>query len=137
MNVAHVTVQETRTSKLAQRVEARQHSLSADEPPELGGSDSGPSPYEYLLSALGACTSMTLRMYADMKQLPLERVTVRLRHEKVEVDGGGKRDRIDREIELEGRLDDAQRERLLEIANRCPVHRTLSSDLLIESRLAR
>lgn len=136
MNVAQVTVQETRTSKLAQRVSARQHSLAADEPTELGGSDTGPSPYEYLLSALGACTSMTLRMYADMKQLPLERVTVRLRHEKVEAEGGGKRDRIDREIELEGRLDDAQRQRLLEIANRCPVHRTLSSDLLIESRLA-
>lgn len=136
MNVAAVTVQEARTSKLAQRVTARQHTLPADEPVELGGTDTGPSPYEYLLSALGACTSMTLRMYADMKQLPLERVTVRLRHEKIDAEGGGKRDRIEREIELEGALDDAQRQRLLEIANRCPVHRTLSADLLIESRLA-
>ena len=127
---------------LAQEIETGRHRLVADEPVEAGGTDTGPSPYELLLAALGACTSMTLSMYARRKQWPLEQVTVRLRHDKIHAQDcaecetkEGRLDRIEREISLAGPLDAEQRERLLPIANRCPVHRTLVSEVDIRSRL--
>src|SRR5262249_17962730 len=111
-------------------------------PSPAGGVDSGPSPYEFLLAGLGACTAMTLRLYADHKKLPLERVSVSLTHEKIHaVDCAecetkeGKLDRIERSIALEGPLDAAQRARLLEIADKCPVHRTLKSEIDIRTAL--
>jgi putative redox protein len=138
-----VTVSEAGTGRLAQDIVAGPHRLRADEPAALGGEDSGPSPYDLLLAALGACTSMTLRLYAAQKRWPLERVTVRLRHDKVHAADcaecetrEGRIDRIEREIALEGALDETQRARLLEIANRCPVHRTLRSEVWIPTRLA-
>ena len=116
------------------RVFAGTHALEADEPPAAGGEDRGPSPYELLLAGLGACTSMTLRLYAERKGWPLERVNVSLEHDRVEgpapegtVARGGKYELITRRLALEGPLEDAQRERLLEIAAKCPVHRTLES----------
>jgi len=138
-----VTVAETRAGKFTQAITAGKHRLFADEPVSAGGTDTGPSPYDLLLAGLGACTAMTVRMYADLKQLPLDKVTVRLRHEKVHAQDcaecetrEGKIDRIEREIELAGGLDEAQRARLLEIANKCPVHRTLHSEVWIPTRLA-
>jgi putative redox protein len=127
---------------LSQQIQARHHSLVSDEPVEAGGSDLGPSPYDLLAAALGACTSMTLRLYAQRKGWPLQRVIVRVRHQKIyAVDCAecetkeGRIDQLEREIALEGPLDDAQKARLLEIANRCPVHRTLSSEVHIVTRL--
>ncbi|HVS17043.1 MAG TPA: OsmC family protein [Planctomycetota bacterium] len=119
----------------AQTIEVGRHRLRGDEPTALGGTDTGPAPYDYLLAALGSCTSMTVSMYARRKQWPLEAVSVTLRHAKVPVEGQ-QIDRIERDIELTGTLDDEQRARLLEIANKCPVHRTLSSRIEIVSRLA-
>ena len=116
---------------LAQRVRAGPHVLAAGEPEAKGGDDSGPTPHELLLAALGACTSMTLRLYAKHKGLPLERVTVRLRHEKVEAV-----DRIEREITLVGDLTPDQRERMRQIAERCPVHRTLVGEKRIDTTVA-
>jgi uncharacterized OsmC-like protein/alpha/beta superfamily hydrolase len=133
-----------RTGKVGFRTEivASGHSLLADEPIAVGGSNTGPNPYDYLVSALGACTSMTLRMVADRKGWPLEAVVVRLQHEKVHAadcseceSKEGKIDQIDREIEVIGPLDADQRQRLLEIADRCPVHRTLHGKIVVKSRL--
>ncbi|MFO0601104.1 MAG: OsmC family protein [Myxococcaceae bacterium] len=131
-------------SGLAQEVVVGAHRLVADEPISVvGGTDKGPAPYDLLLAALGACTSMTIRLYADRRQWPLEGVVVRLRHSRIhaaDCEGcetrEGKLDRIEREIELRGPLADEQRARLLEIAERCPVHKTLTSEIRIESRLA-
>ena len=127
---------------LAQEIEAGRHRLTADEPVAAGGTDAGPSPYDLLLAALGACTSMTISMYARRKGWPLEAVTVRLQHARIHAQDcaecetrEGMLDRIEREISLVGALDAAQRERLLEIANRCPVHRTLVSEIDIRTRL--
>ena len=128
-------------SGLAQEVSAGKHHWRADEPAPFG-TDSGPSPYELLLAALGACTSMTLRLYAQRKQWDLQRVTVRLQHFRIHADDcmecetkEGFLDRINREIELSGNLDDAQKRRLLEIAEHCPVHRTLTSEINIRTSL--
>jgi uncharacterized OsmC-like protein/pimeloyl-ACP methyl ester carboxylesterase len=129
-----VLVRETRASPLQQEVLVGHHRFIADEPVSVGGHDSGPNPYDLLTAALGACTAMTLRLYAEHKSLPLDRVTVKLRHAKVHAADCAdceakdtKIDRIDRAIRLEGTLDEAQRSRLMEIADKCPVHRTLTS----------
>ena len=118
------------------------HSLLADEPLNVGGTNLGPTPFEYLTSALGACKSMTLRMYADRKEWPLESVNVKLKHKKIPADEcetcetrQGKIDQFDCQIELEGPLDEDQKKRLLQIADRCPVHRTLKSEIVINTAL--
>ena len=128
-------------SGMLQQVIAGRHQIVADEPEQHGGSDAGPNPYELLLAGLGSCTAMTLRMYADRKKWPLDQVRVYLSHAKVHAqdceDCGtqeGKIDRIERILELEGDLSDQQRERLVEIADRCPVSRTLETETKIETR---
>lgn len=130
-------------SGFTQKIHTENHELLADEPLSVPGAlDKGPNPYELLLASLGACTSMTLRMYADRKGLPLEGVSVLMSHSRVhakdcaDCEGKGARvDLIEKEIRLDGPLEEAHRQRMLEIADRCPVHRTLKSDFLIESRL--
>ncbi len=131
-----VIVRETRVGKFQQEIMSGPHRFIADEPVSFGGLDSGSGPYDLLLAGLGACTAMTLRLYADNKKLPLERVTVRLTHNKIHAmdcenceTKEGMIDRIDRNITFEGELDAATRQRLLEIADKCPVHRTLKSEI--------
>jgi len=126
----------------AQQISVGCHRLLADEPAAVGGTDTGPDPYGLLIAALGACTSMTIALYARRKQWPLEAVTVRLRHSKIHAadctDCGTKDallDRIERDVELQGHLSEEQRGRLIEIANKCPVHRTLTSEIDIRTRL--
>lgn len=121
------------SGRLTQSIVAAGHALTADEPASAGGADLGPGPFDLVLAGLGACTSMTVRMYADRKEWPLERVEVGLSHRRETVDGVGVT-RIDREVRLIGDLDDEQRGRLLEIANRCPVHRALTGTIEIETR---
>ena len=123
-------------------MEAGGHELVADEPKSLGGTDAGPTPYDYLLAALAGCTAMTLRMYADRKGWPLESVTVWLSQDRIHATDceeceteEGRIDRIEREIELEGPLEEEQRRRLLEVADMCPVHRTLETEVLVENSL--
>lgn len=138
-----VVVAETREGKFQQLISVGgRHLLTADEPASYGGDDSGPGPYDFLLAGLGACTSMTLRLYAERKGLPLERVQVTLHHGKIHAEDcaacetkEGVVDRIERVIELQGNLDPDTRRRLMEIADKCPVHRTLHSEISIESRL--
>jgi putative redox protein len=128
-------------SGFAQVVEVDGLHLIADEPREFGGSGTGPTPYDLLLAALGTCTSMTVGLYAREHELPLENVTVRLSHARVHetdceecVEQPRLLDRITLTLELTGALDDAQRERLRQIAARCPVHKTLTSKISIEIR---
>jgi len=125
-----------------QEITAGSHRLFSDEPNEAGSANAGPSPYDLLAAALGACTSMTLGMYARRKQWPLASVIVRLRHSKIHASDcedcetkDAMLDRIDRDIELVGNLTEEQRKKLLEIADKCPVHRTLTRGVRIYSRL--
>ena len=136
-------VRETRNSKFQQTVTVGPHHLLADEPVAAGGEDTGPGPYDFVLAGLGACTSMTMRMYAERKSLPLERVTVTLQHSKIHAEDcaecetkAGMLDQIDRVISMEGALDAGQRGKLMEIADKCPVHRTLTSEIRIVTRAA-
>lgn len=138
-----VTVAETGTGRFTQWVSVGgKHVLKADEPPNVGGADEGPTPYDYLLAALGACKSMTMRMYANRKGIALDRVSVSLKHNKIHaVDcescetTEGKIDAIDVDIDIAGDLDADTRQRLFEIADKCPVHRTLHGEVKIDSRL--
>ena len=125
----------------AQAVQIGRHRLAGDEPVAFGGTDTGPSPYDLLLASLGTCTSMTISLYARKRSWPLESVTVSLHHSKIHaVDCAecetkeGKIDRIEREIHLTGPLTDEQRSKLMEIADRCPVHQTLTSEINIKTR---
>ena len=118
------------------------HGLVADEPVSLGGTDKGPAPFDFLMAGLGTCKAMTLRMYSDRKQWPLEAVTVKLNHKKIDAADcetcqtkEGRLDQFDCEIDLSGELDDQQKQRLLQIADRCPVHRTLHSEIVVKSKL--
>lgn len=138
-----VVVQETHDGKLQQQITVGPHRMLADEPASVGGEDTGPNPYEFLLSGLGACTSMTMRMYADRKALPLERITVTLSNRKIHAKDCedcetkvGMLDEIERIIDIEGDLDAEQRQKLMEIADKCPVHRTLTSKVRIVTRAA-
>ena len=137
-----VEVSETRTGRFTQRVGAGRHVLLADEPIAAGGDDAGPTPYDYLLAALGACTSMTMRLYADRKGLAAERFSVRLSHRRVHAADcadceakEGYIGEITREITIEGDVLEADRIRLMEIADKCPVHNTLTHEIKIRSRL--
>jgi putative redox protein len=138
-----VVVRETRNSKFQQTVSIGPHHLLADEPEAAGGQDTGPGPYDFVLAGLGACTSMTMRLYADRKTLPLERTTVTLSHSKIHAEDcaecetkAGMLDQIERVITMEGALDADQRKKLMEIADKCPVHRTLTSEIRIVTRPA-
>ena len=139
----NVVVQETGNSKFQQSVSAGPHRLLADEPKAAGGDDTGLSPYDFVLAGLGACTSMTMRLYADRKSLPLTRTTVTLRHSKIYAQDcaecetrDGMLDQIERVIAMEGALSSEQRQKLMEIADKCPVHRTLTSEIHIVTRAA-
>jgi uncharacterized OsmC-like protein/fermentation-respiration switch protein FrsA (DUF1100 family) len=138
-----VVVRETGNGKFQQTVTVGPHRMLADEPVASGGDDTGLGPYDFLLAGLGACTSMTMRLYAERKSLPLERTTVTLKHSKIHAEDcaecetkAGMLDQIDRVITMEGPLDPEQRKRLMEIADKCPVHRTLTSEVRILSRAA-
>lgn len=137
-----VTVTEAGTGTYTQQITAGHHRLVADEPRPIGD-DAGPTPYDLLLAALGSCTSMTVRMYVDRKGWPVERVRVTLRHSRIHAKDCaecettvGWIDQIDRDIELTGELDELQRQRLLQIAERCPVHQTLKSEVRITTFLS-
>ena len=133
-----VRVEETGTGNYAQHVVTRSHLLRADEPLDQNGQDTGPPPYDYLCAALGACTSMTIRMYADRKEWPVEHVSVDVGHEKVDhPDTPNTRiDRFTKQIRIKGELSEAQLDRLYQISARCPVHKTLMAGALIDSELA-
>ena len=141
-----IVVTETGLGKFSNAVLAGRHRLLADEPKSVGGLDSGPSPYDYMSVALGACTAMTLRMYAGFKKIPLGKVSVEVSHGKVAADHcadcgeaaegrGGKIDRFERIITVEGELDDETREKLVEIAGKCPVHRTLEASSAVVTKV--
>ena len=137
-----VTVTEADSGTYKQEISVGHHRLVADEPSPVGD-DAGPNPYDLVLAGLGACTSMTVRMYADRKGWPLEKVRVTLRHSRIHAEdcadcetAKGSIDHIDRVIELVGELDDTQRQRLMTIANSCPVHHTLASEVNISTASA-
>src|SRR5919107_6365150 len=126
-----------------QQIAVGPHQLTADEPKDMGGDDEGPTPYDLLLAALGSCTSITVTLYAQRKSWPLQDVTVRLRHSRIHATDcaecetkGGKVDRIELDIEFAGPLSSEQRSKLLEIAKKCPVHRTFTSETNIRTRAA-
>lgn len=138
-----VVVSETRASKLQNVIASGRHRILADEPVDVGGLDTGPGPYDFLLGSLGACTSMTMRLYAERKAIPLERTTVTLKHSRIHAQDcaecetkEGMISRIERTITMEGNLDAEQRKKLMEIADKCPVHRTLTSEIDIVTREA-
>jgi putative redox protein len=142
MSGFQVVVEDDVGGRFIETVRAGRHVIIADEPEAVGGNDLGPGPYELLLAALGTCTAMTLRMYARQKSWPLEKVTVSLNHSRVHAEDcatcetrEGKIDHIERVLKLDGPLTDQQRQRLLEIADKCPVHRTLMSEIMIPTRL--
>ncbi len=137
-----VVVAENRIGAYGQDIAIGHHLLHADEPASVGGFDHGPTPYQLLSAALGACTTMTVRMYANLKKWPLEHVSVTVRQKKIHASdcaecesGTGKIDSFDRELHLAGQLDGSQRKRLLEIASKCPVHRTLHQEVQIKTTL--
>ena len=136
--VPEIVVSENGRGKFGNNIRIGDHLVLADEPSSAGGQDAGPSPYQLLAAALGACTNMTLRLYAAQKGWPLQRITTRVRHDKIHAQDcaecetkEGKIDQLRREIALTGPLDQAQRAGLMEIADRCPVHRTLTSEIRI------
>lgn len=131
-----VTVVESGNGPYAQFVTAGRHVMGADEPERVGGKDAGPSPYEYLLAGLGACTAITMRMYAARHGWSVGRISVVLQHEKIAGSDGGRIDRFERTIQLAGDLDDTQRARLLAIAEKCPVSETLRRQSEIVTQLA-
>ena len=138
---AHVIVH-GKAAGFAQEVKIDSHELYADEPASYGGTDTGPSPYDLLLAALGSCTSMTIGLYARKRSWPLESITVSLRHSKIHAidceeceTKEGRIDRIELDIQLTGSLTDEQRTKLIEIAGKCPVHQTLTSEINIKTRL--
>jgi uncharacterized OsmC-like protein len=142
MSGFQVVVEDDVGGRFIETVRAGRHVIIADEPEAVGGNDRGLGPYELLLAALGTCTAMTLRMYARQKSWPLEKVTVSLNHSRVHAEDcatcetrEGKIDHIERVLKLDGPLTDQQRQRLLEIADKCPVHRTLMSEIMIPTRL--
>ena len=137
-----VEVSETRSGHLTQRVRAGRHVFIADEPVAVGGDDAGPGPYDYLLTALGACTSMTMRLYAERKSIAAGRIAIRLQHNRIHAEDcadceskQGTVGEITRDISIEGAVSDDERARLLAIADRCPVHATLTHEIKIRTRL--
>lgn len=136
MHERHVTVIESGHGPYGQFVTAGRHVLGADEPESLGGRDTGPDPYELVLAGLGACTAMTIRMYAERKKIPVARIEVRLRHAQRASAGQGLHDKLERVIRLDGDLTPEQRQTLLEIAEKCPVSKTLRQGADILSSLA-
>lgn len=142
MATSQVIVAESGKGKFVEDISIGQHKLIADEPKASGGNDLGPSPYDFILAGLGACTCMTLRVYAEFKKIPLKKVIVKLAHSKVYAkdcenceNNHSMLDHINRSIALEGNLDQDQKTKLLEIANKCPVHRTLSKGTSISTEL--
>ena len=138
-----VTVHGSATG-FGQEIAAGRHRLTGDEPAWAGGTDTGPNPYDFLLAALGSCVSMTVAIYARRKRWPLDAVTVRLRHSRIHAAHSehcertdGLLDHIDCDVELAGVLSEEQHVRLLQIAEKCPVHRTLTSAIHIQTRLTR
>ena len=132
-----VTVRETGAGKFSQRVELGRHVLAADEPVEVGGADSGPSPIQFMLASLGSCTLMTLRVYAAHKKWALGAIRVEVFHERVKGETGAPYDRFDRVIHVEGALTEDERAKLVEIAGKCPIHKLLmAADKAIDTRVA-
>jgi uncharacterized OsmC-like protein len=141
--VGAVVVRETGVGRFQQEVRVGAHRWLADEPVDAGGDDTGPGPYDLLLGALGACTSMTLRMYAERRGWRIGPIEVVLQHDRVRAEdrdtltgAGGWLDRVRREIRIGGDLGDAERAALLRIADRCPVHRTLRQEVVVETEMS-
>ncbi|MBY0293053.1 MAG: OsmC family protein [Alphaproteobacteria bacterium] len=134
-NKNEITVIETGEGKFTQLIQMGKHSLLADEPEEVGGNNKGPNPYDLLLASLGACTSITLRMYALRKNIPLKGIHVTLDHQKVDNEQNEKTDLIHCTLHLEGELDSDQKQDLLRIAMKCPVHQTLTQSSMIKTTI--
>lgn len=141
-DVPEVVVSESGAGLFSQEIKIGSHHLTADEPVNVGGKDLGPSPYDFLMVSLGTCTSMTVRMYAKLKAIPLEKITVHLTHDKIYDEDckhceneNSKIDHINVVLELAGNLTPEQSAKLLAIANQCPVHRTLTSKIVINTQL--